>query len=1371
MSNPTSMRARVLSALAVTTLVAAIVTPAGATFPYPAHGNPYDYTQLHIKNGNCMPLASGQSVPPGSDLPKGFDCRNNTKLTDYAPQPGDPDYDPLVENNAQELFGVKGAGTNHAWEITTGRPDTVIAITDSGIIWSRPEIANKVHLNFGELPIPCTGAPCVTERSSNWKDYDVNHDGVFNVQDYAHDPRVIDINHNGFIDGQDLIHSFSDGIDQDHNGYTDDIAGWDFYQNDNDPSDDVTYGHGSGEAADSSAEIEKSVTECPNCMFMPLRVGDSFIADINAFAQAVIYGVDNGISVLQEALGTINNSSYAQAAVDYAYHHGVVVDASEADEAAGHHNYPAALNHTMVVNSVTHYVNDGTSDLPAPFNSVAIQNPKTYLAFNGCTNFGGYTWVSVESNSCSSDATGQSSGISGLIYSAARNAVDKGVIKADASGRPLSAEEVKQIIRLSAGDIDFSTPKPPFGPPNNFFTTLPDSQRYITTAGWDQISGWGKLNANAAVRMVARGAIPPQADITSPTWWTPLGTTGTVDIVGSVSAPRAHDYTYQVEFAPGVQPPRWPLSDTWTTIATGAGTAAKTGVLAHLSLAQVRAAIAAAPPVYTPLDDPTSYSLPEKDAFRVRVIVKDDRADTGDAIEQRQYFSSSDPTLLPGWPKELPSDGAGSPTFADIDGDGHPELIVGTSDGWVHAFKPDGSEARGWPVHVNRLPIPTTGNNAYTRGEVSPVRYDAVLLGSPTVADLNGDGWPEISVTDYAGFLYAWNHDGTPVHGFPVQVNRAYSHVPGCETPGIGPNCDEFVAHPVRDHINVVNGAFTAQPAAGKIDPSYPGLDLIAGAEDGHVYAWHADGTPVPGWPVMLRDPKKVQSVDPVSHRITFKPGANAAYGRQVIAGVSLGDVNGDGIPEVAVNVDEEYNDPANWSLRDPTLAVLGQVAPPGDTRVYLLQHDGTNHPVAPGTTVVPNLGNNAYVPGWPAAIGMIQTELLPDVGSGSDGSPVFATMGGKPVIGTASIGSPPYLLNADGSSFYGNGPDGKYLTMASGLNEFKSLATDGPSIASLGGGVFGHIGGSNVPMSFAMGATGLRRLLDVVLPEQQLLAEDHVDAWELQTGTFMPGFPALMNDLQFFNTPIIADVSGDGNAEVITSSAMYDVRAYGLGGTVPTGWPKSTGGWSVATPAVADFNGDGKMELALMTRAGQLFVWKTDGAACQTREWPKYQHDLHNSGNYATDAEPPSVVGALQATHSGDSLVVSWRAPGDDDNCGTAKRYVVRVNGSPVTSGVPAPSAAGSTQTLTIPAANVRSVTVQAQDAAGNLGIPATVTLHGNNATMSRSAHSKASGGLATSPAARAAAKPAGVARGLLGGFGALVLLVGLTVRRRALR
>ena len=36
---------------------------------------------------------------------------------------------------------------------------------------------------------------------------------------------------------------------------------------------------------------------CPNCMVVPLRVGDSFVADVNNFAQAAIYAVDNGVLV------------------------------------------------------------------------------------------------------------------------------------------------------------------------------------------------------------------------------------------------------------------------------------------------------------------------------------------------------------------------------------------------------------------------------------------------------------------------------------------------------------------------------------------------------------------------------------------------------------------------------------------------------------------------------------------------------------------------------------------------------------------------------------------------------------------------------------------------------------------------------------------------------------------------------------------------------------------------------------------------------------------------------------------------------------------------------------------------------------------
>src|SRR4051794_22374899 len=1266
--------------VAVAILAAATASPVFATFPYPGGGNPYDYTRLHINDGSCAGVPAGQPKPATSDLPAGFDCRNSTKLTDYAAQPGDVDYDPTVTNNPQELFGVKGSGTNRAWEVTTGRPDTIISVMDSGIEWNTPELINKVHLNWGELPLPCTAAVatlCTTAYGSTMRAYDRNGDGVVNVADWTGDPRVPAQN-GSYITPQDLIRRFSDGVDHDGNGYPDDIAGWDFYQRDNDPSDDVTYGHGTGEARDSSAEIEKQLTQCPNCMFMPLRVGDSFIANINNWAQAVVYAVDNGTSVIQEALGTENNTAFGQAAADYAYKHGVLVVASEADESAGHHNFPAALNHTMVVNSVTHFV-DETPDQIRPYEQPSTQGqqaPKTYLAFNGCTNFGGYTWVSVESNSCSSDATGQSSGMAGLLYSEARNAVEQGIISADASGRPLSAEEAKQLFRAAADDIDFSTPKPP-GPPNNFFTSLPASQRFVTTAGWDQISGWGRISAQRLVNFVKAGAIPPEADITSPRWWQPLGTSGTLPVAGRVAAPRASSYSYRVEFAPGVQPPRWPLSDSWSTVATGSGTAPKSGTLATLDLAQVRQAIDSALPVYTPLDDPTSRDLPEKDAFRVRVVVHDNSGKTPDAIEQRQAFATPDQGVLAGFPKFLGADGASSPAFADITGDGQNELVLADGNGFVHAFRADGTEPKGWPVHTDAIPLPASGHNGFTAGAIGSRVYAPSLLGSPTIADLDGDGWPEIAVTDTDGWLHVWDHKGKVVKGFPVRGNAAYSQVPGCQL-GIGANCDEFWPYPVRDHVNTVDRAFTSQPAAGRIDPAHPGLDLVIGSNDGHVYAFHGDGTPVPGWPVMLRDPAKVQSVEPVSHRITFKPDAGVLYGRQVLAGVSIGNVvQKDGPPQIAVNVDEEYSEAPNLSGRDETLQAVSALAASGNTRTYLLWPDGTRHT---GTEKVRNLGDNAYVRGWPVKIAMLQTELLPDVGSGSDGAPVIADVDGSghPKIATASIASPPYLLNADGSSAYGNGPDGRYLTMASSPAEFKSGATDGPSIASLGGGVFGRLAGAGSPMSWAMGATGLRRLLDVVLPEQQLGAEDHVGAWDVATGTYEPGFPAQMNDLQFFNTPAIADVDGSGHASVLESSAMYDLRAYGLGGLEPAGWPKFTGGWSVTTPAVGAFDGSGHADVATLTREGNLFVFRTAGPACQPAEWPKYQHDNWNSGNYGTDAVAPGVV--RNATVTGSFL--AFTAPGGDGMCGTAARYVVTVDGQAlVPSLLPPPGIAGSAQ------------------------------------------------------------------------------------------
>jgi len=249
---------------------------------------------------------------------------------------------------------------------------------------------------------------------------------MLDVDDYANDARVgraFPGSCGGAVTGYDLIQAFSNHDDADHNGFVDDIAGWDFLDNDNDPYDDVQYGHGTGEASDSSSEANNGgqAGSCPNCMVVPLRVGDSFVADANRFGQAALYAVDNGVLVIQEALGTLNNTHLAREAIDYAYNHGVAVIASAADEAAQHHNYVSSLPHTIVVNSADQY------------DQTFSPQPRSYLQFNGCTNFSSKVTIAVPSSSCSSNATGLGAGMAGLVYSAALDAVQAGRLAASAT--------------------------------------------------------------------------------------------------------------------------------------------------------------------------------------------------------------------------------------------------------------------------------------------------------------------------------------------------------------------------------------------------------------------------------------------------------------------------------------------------------------------------------------------------------------------------------------------------------------------------------------------------------------------------------------------------------------------------------------------------------------------------------------------------------------------------------------------------------------------------------------------------------------------------------------------------------------------------
>jgi hypothetical protein len=1363
-----------------------------------------------------------------------------------------------------------GTPVRTGFEVTLGRPDVSIGELDSGILWNNAgdmrQLRAKVLLNAGELPAPkvdmsatfdpSTGVDCEAARAGTGGDYnpaggmpggepggsgpipyDIDGRGVFNVLAYACDSRVAHVvqtyprctnppstsacrnGPSGMLTPEDLIIAFSDGQDHDHNGYANDIAGWNFLDDNNDPFDDVQYEHGTGGDEDSTAEANTSAGEigtCPNCTVLPLRVGESFVADANRFAEAAIYATDRGVSIVQEALGTYNDPVFARQAIDYAYNHGVTVIASAADEAAEHHNQPGALPHTIVVNAI---------EGPASIEGVPVTNtPPSYLQLDGCTNFGTRVDLSVPATSCSSEATGKSAGVAGLVYSAALNACGaplyghcggsgaklapaKDCTRVDGSPCAITANEVRQA--MASGDVagttvnsssTIGTSAPSTGTAAadmgeggqaddidtalrpeaacsvgmaagctdpNLNTTfaadeqggvvgpLPDTFRYPSRKGFDEMFGYGRIDAYKAVDAAAQGWVPPEADITSPEWFDQIDpASSSVAVDGYVSARTK--YTCTVEVAPGAQP------NNATSAAGGDFVSVPSsfcngvtkhslphkGLLATLSPATLAALF--------PHGDPVSFtgnengglaqssngrpnSLPY--AFTLRVLVRSAAGAPGPAMsgeDRRQMFLHRDQSMLGGFPIEMRGDGDASPVLADLAGEDANQMIVANSDGWIHAYRYTPSTGKvkdlpGWPVHTAQLPL-HPGEHAFTSGEISTAHY-APVLEAPAVGDLFGDGRKEVVASDLQGGVYAWDASGQLV--FHQSSDRSYS---GAPLPG-DPAWEAQRAG-TRERIEA---GFITSPVLAKLDTAAGrGLDIIAAGEDRHVYAWHADGTAVKGFPVLVEDPDKVASVDPASNEIAFNANAKANPGKdedqgKIVDTPAVAHLDGpDKPPSIIVGSNEEYlvntGDEGALNASGVTatsLGVLGSVLSFANGRVYAIKADGTSSDPASSATggftcAESKCSSAAFRAGWPAKIGLIDAGLLPDVGEGINGSPVVAPIGcpegGSGLkVGVTPDAGPGYILNADGSSCYGSS-EGKYNALETDISAGDGKV-DTPAFPAVGEPSFGTLDGTSTNM-FAPVA-GLLRALDVIAPDYQKGSQDFTAAWNASTGQYAPGFPAVNNDLSFITGQAVGDITGQAPAqEVIAGTASQDVEAYNAAGAPASAeWPKLTGDWLVATPALGslgtlDSSGSAKKDVVTLTRSGTLSVYSTPASACSPSSWPSFHHDIANSGDLTRDALAPGKPLGISAA----SRVLTWTAPGGDLMCGIAAAYEIVTSASPITPqnfaqatplpGAPAPAAAGSTQTYGLPAGVKRYVAIRAVDTAGNIGLPAVKAL-----------------------------------------------------------
>jgi len=183
-----------------------------------------------------------------------------------------------------------------AWDIETGNSDVIIAFIDSGIDYTHPDLASKIWINLDEIP--------------------------------------------------------GNGIDDDNNGYIDDVRGWDFYYDDNDPLDEN--GHGTICAGIAAAVSNNGVGiagVCWDCQIMPLKVNGLYnTEDIpNLWIEAIYYAVDNGADIISMSLGIEYYHPQLENAVNYAYNHGVFLTASAGNQGWSDEHYPAAYENVVGV--------------------------------------------------------------------------------------------------------------------------------------------------------------------------------------------------------------------------------------------------------------------------------------------------------------------------------------------------------------------------------------------------------------------------------------------------------------------------------------------------------------------------------------------------------------------------------------------------------------------------------------------------------------------------------------------------------------------------------------------------------------------------------------------------------------------------------------------------------------------------------------------------------------------------------------------------------------------------------------------------------------------------------------------------------------
>ncbi|GBD97173.1 MAG TPA: hypothetical protein ENG83_02205 [Nitrospirae bacterium] len=386
-------------------------------------------------------------LPSSLSVERALTVYRNSPLVKYA-EPNYLRYPDIIPNDPSypEMWGLDNTGQTggtadadidapEAWDITTGGPDVVVAVIDSGMDLNHEDLAANLYTNPGEIA--------------------------------------------------------GNGIDDDGNGYIDDVNGWDFAWDDNDPTDTDTAcgGHGTHTSGTIGAVGDNGIGVTGinwDVRIMPLKIFRTYFlifcsASSSDIISAIEYASMMGVRVSNNSYGS---TSYSQAEYDAIQASRSVFVAAAGNDGANTDvspQYPSAYDLDNIISVaatddddlLAYFSNYGTAsvDLAAPGVSILSTLPgDTYDLYDG-----------------TSMATPHVVGVTGLLLSQ-----DPALTVNEMKWRILNGTDSKGLPVLTQGRLNANNTL-------GFGLALTDVTVIVTPLGPTTVSPGDTINYNVAL--------------------------------------------------------------------------------------------------------------------------------------------------------------------------------------------------------------------------------------------------------------------------------------------------------------------------------------------------------------------------------------------------------------------------------------------------------------------------------------------------------------------------------------------------------------------------------------------------------------------------------------------------------------------------------------------------------------------------------------------------------------------------------------------------------------------------------------------------------------------------------------------------------